>query len=391
MDLPTWIFSLTTLVLINFILYSTRCKTTAEWLALPIDYVILIGTLLNQGVSVPGKIGNKRKLIFGLWILGAIVIGNGYSGLIVSLMMKSIPPEYPMSFGELVNFTEYTIVTTGVTKLQIPNFEIVDVPTILNSSGWRPKKYDNILSRIHFVHYDVIELKEQPFGTDVVNGNPIESASGPVKISSHFALVELGARPEGQARVIQEILRGEKLIIPSVHILEIFNIHVVAVSSNYFYRLVQPTYRGLRESGIYEKWVETNCAHLKLYTQMYLSNKTKSKYKYQMVAPILFNLPEPAEEPEPGDMETLKVPLLAYTILIGFACIVWQIEFSHRLVDLSGVFELLQNSWAKAYKLMESGIIEIWDALACLKRLATLFIDRFLQLFERKSTIVEAM
>src|SRR5690348_13752937 len=104
MDSYTWIFCFLMLVLVNFIIYFMKLECDIHHWKNIHGLVTFVGTLLNQEITFPSKINVERRLVFGLWTLCAIVISNGYSGILSSLMTKSVLPPYPTTLKELTQY-----------------------------------------------------------------------------------------------------------------------------------------------------------------------------------------------------------------------------------------------------------------------------------------------
>lgn len=135
------------------------------------------GNFTCQCISVPTKIKLSIKFVLGIWVLMTIVVTNGYSGVLASLMSKTIIPPFPESLEELTNSS-------------LPLLSFSGTPLVNESSGFaylKPPDYSyatcghclKIIIRF-LILFDPVNLFSRllKFAAALSGNNDIETSSG---------------------------------------------------------------------------------------------------------------------------------------------------------------------------------------------------------------------
>lgn len=317
MDSLTWLFTLISLALLNFSLFTFGTRCLFWWGPALINLVPFLGTVLSQGVSLPRKINSQGRFVFALWILVAIVIANGYSGILSSLMTKPINPPYPGNMAELVDWPTYTI---GSISDVVNDVGVASplVPSIFPNSSVC-KVCPQIFPRIAYIHH-YLDGSLWTLRNHIFKGRPIISNLGHTSFSSNFALIEEGDNAPYYFELYRALLEDEKVTIDGGEIPELVSFYHSFVDANYIYKLIHHCFPTLTESGVYDKWHEIHDIFLRI-------NVCDNYYhRHTCLIRALFNFEEMDEEPKPLSMNLLSIPLTVLSLCIGISSIAFQLE-----------------------------------------------------------------
>lgn len=182
MDTGTWFFRIASAILLCISLFRAN--------GIFYNFPIVFGTLVGQGISIPRR--GPFRCVFGIWILIAIVITNGYSGVLTSLMSKSIIPQFPESLEELANqIGPYQIFSfsaqpnideiMGTIYLEMPvPYKGTSCKHCLKIQSSTAYLLNPVLTTGRLMHFYKADSTNTPIGT----------SAGNLMISPNFALIE---------------------------------------------------------------------------------------------------------------------------------------------------------------------------------------------------------
>lgn len=235
----------------------------------------------------------------------AVVIANGYIGIVVSLMTKPTVPEFPASMKELVkNWTEYKI---GLFK------DVSELHLLASVFDYNDRHKMGI--RLHLLPWVETNRNFSKFRNHLAT-----------TFSHNFAIIVNHLTPDVK-ELIKGVFEGEKLLVDIGITEEIPLNEIPLVSSTFMNKLIQPIFKATEESGLYKKWKESYSFGRRITQKQHMRRILgKSSAEFLTFAPVLFNLEKGSEEPKPGGMNLLKLPSTVYSLIYGLACIVLQLE-----------------------------------------------------------------
>lgn len=353
MDLLTWVFSICCLFGTYIFIFGVK---DIGW-----NLPLLFSTMIDQGISLPKTTAWRTNCVFGIWMLMVIVITNGYSSVLSSLMTKSGLPEYPRSIQELANSSFKLASFSWSIKANSTRSYLVPTLTLSYYSEACKHCSDILNSIVYIPITPSYNEGVRRFGKSVLADGKVETHLGNVSWPPNFALIESTISLQRSLQTfLKEMLSSKKEFVMTGNADGFVRIGQHLYSNNYIYGLVRFPLRRLTESGLVIFWEKLRGMYnmyLAIEDILRLANTTKEGY------PILGrvfsdNLEPAADDPAPLGLHFFRITfvILGSGTAISFFVLLLELMKSHYIIMYGIIIKLATLSWDSTIRIFFTNV-----------------------------------
>lgn len=319
MDSATWICTLITVIALWLMLVRFCVSSDSEYRKDSIRLLLSIyGTLVsNCRFKNLGHI--QAKILLFIWLYVCIIISNGFSGILFSLMTKLVTPDLPKSYEEVMQ-RNYLMLSTN--EYQGPN----------NPCGFK-WLIGEVLERRLRGENDQDMYKKLGKSIQCVSDYELIKLllNNDITLGRYFAVVD----PEDTTKAISNLMEGffDKVISPIGEMPSGFSILTgICVKQNFIPEIISSTISSFYESGISNLWKQREEIYsffgMRQVMQVLQKYQTEPKSINKFIRRKISNRARIFDNDVlPLSMELVQPYLAGYCALLGICLLIFVAEF----------------------------------------------------------------